>query len=238
MPNTASHYLRVLLIDGDVALTHVLREHLESAKYRVKIAHTGHEGSMLMAHGPYDIVLLDLMLPDANGLDVLKTLHAATRTPVIMFAAQSSEADRVMGLELGADDFLSKPFSPRELRARIFAVLRRGAVTLQQDNRSQYMHPPFVLNMAAGQTFVDETEIILTGAEQRLLELLLRGQGRIIPRSQLADYALGRSGDASRSLETHISSLRRKFLALSSKHELLIRSVRGRGYVLSIKCLA
>jgi len=225
---------RILLVDDDVELTQMLREYLEPDNYQIQLAHTGAHAYPLLQRHDFDITLLDLMLPDANGLDLLKFLRARSHKPAIMFTAHGSEIDRVLGLEFGADDYLAKPFSPRELKARIQAVLRRFGPR-PDDTRSRVLSVgPLALDPATGHTRLDAEDIVLTGAEQRVLEILMRSAGQMVPREQIGQYALGRvPGPYDRSLDTHVSSLRKKLRLDAAGTPLIIRSLRGQGYVLA-----
>ncbi|WP_313379546.1 response regulator transcription factor [Achromobacter insolitus] len=224
---------RILLIDDDVELAQMLREYLEPGHCQLSLAHSGAQGLALLAQDDYDLILLDLMLPDGNGLDLLKQYRQRSRRPVIMFTAHGGETDRVLGLEFGADDYLAKPFSPRELKARITAVLRRF------DEVPEATRPALALGMvsldpASGLLRVGDSEIALTGAEQRILEILMRTPGQVVGRDQIGQYALGRKPDRyDRSIDTHISSLRKKLRTDAGSDTLTIRNLRGLGYVLA-----
>ena len=181
----------------------------------------------------YDLILLDLMLPDGNGLDLLRRLRQSSRRPVIMFTAHGGETDRVLGLELGADDYLAKPFSPRELKARICAVLRRFEETPEAP-AAELNVGTLSLDAASGRARLGTQEVLLTGAEQRILEVLMRAPGQVVPREQISLYALGRTADRyDRSIDTHISSLRKKLRLDHADDAPAIRNLRGLGYVLA-----
>lgn len=234
-PPSADEKRRVLLVDDDVELAQMLCEYLEPDNYVVSLAHTGARARELLAQQDFDIALLDLMLPDANGLDLLRRYRGASHKPVIMFTAHGSETDRVLGLELGADDYLAKPFSPRELKARIHAVLRRFSAADSQARQPGLLTAGTLsMDPASGRTRLGETAVELTGAEQRILELLLRSLGQIVSRERIGLYALGRApGPYDRSVETHISSLRKKLELTADDAPLTLRNVRGQGYVLA-----
>lgn len=224
---------RILLIDDDVELAQMLREYLEPNRYQLAFAHTGAQALPLLARDDFDLTLLDLMLPDGSGLDLLRQYRANSRRPVIMFTAHGGETDRVLGLELGADDYLAKPFSPRELQARMTAVLRRfqetpavAAVTL--------VLGPLSLDLASGAARIGDEVVTLTGAEQRILEVLMRAPGQVASREQIGQYALGRTPDRyDRSIDTHISTLRKKLRLDSHLGAPAIRNMRGVGYILA-----
>lgn len=224
---------RILLIDDDVELAQMLREYLEPNHCLLTLAHTGAQGLALLSQDDYDLVLLDLMLPDGNGLDLLKQYRARSRRPVIMFTAHGSETDRVLGLEFGADDYLAKPFSPRELKARITAVLRRFE-EVPETTKPCLSLGTLSLDPATGRARLGDEEVVLTGAEQRILELLMRAPGQVVGREQIGMYALGRRPERyDRSIDTHISTLRKKLRLDASSETLSIRNLRGMGYVLA-----
>lgn len=224
---------RILLIDDDVELAQMLREYLEPNHSLLTLAHTGVHGLALLAQHDYDLVLLDLMLPDGSGLDLLKHYRRRSRRPVIMFTAHGGETDRVLGLEFGADDYLAKPFSPRELKARITAVLRRFEEVPEATTPSLTLGA-LTLDPASGRVRLDGEDVLLTGAEQRILELLMRAPGQVVAREQIGMYALGRRPERyDRSIDTHISTLRKKLRLGTSGDTLSIRNLRGLGYVLA-----
>ncbi len=224
---------RILLIDDDVDLALMLREYLEPGQIELTLAHNSAKGLPLAMQDCFDLVLLDLMLPDGNGLDLLRRLRQHSRRPVIMFTAHGGETDRVLGLELGADDYLAKPFSPRELKARIGAVLRRFEEP-PQPAPLELSVGALSLDAASGRARLGAQEVLLTGAEQRILEILMRAPGQVVARDQISLYALGRSADRyDRSIDTHISSLRRKLQLDQAGDAPAIRNLRGLGYVLA-----
>ena len=223
----------ILLIDDDIELSQMLREYLAPSHLELALVHRASEAQPLLAADSYDLILLDLMLPDGNGLDLLKQFRRMSRRPVIMFTAHGSETDRVLGLEFGADDYLAKPFGPRELKARITAVLRRfEAPPLAAVNALSVGE--LWLDPATGVARVGGEEIALTGAEQRILEILMRAPGQVVARDQIGRYALGRVPDRyDRSIDTHISTLRKKLRLDSGAGRPAIRNLRGLGYVLA-----
>ncbi|MGV2862235.1 response regulator transcription factor [Achromobacter sp. ESBL13] len=224
---------RILLIDDDVELAQMLREYLEPNHCVLTLAHTGRQGLALLAQDDYDLILLDLMLPDGSGLDLLKQYRQRSRRPVIMFTAHGGETDRVLGLEFGADDYLAKPFSPRELKARITAVMRRFE-EVPETTKPSLTLGALSLDPASGRACLDAEEVLLTGAEQRILELLMRAPGQVVAREQIGMYALGRRPDRyDRSIDTHISALRKKLRLDQANGTLSIRNLRGLGYVLA-----
>jgi two-component system, OmpR family, response regulator CpxR len=218
----------VLLVDDDVELCSSLGRLLRMDGFRVKVVHDGDSGVRHALEGQYEIVILDVMLPGGDGRKVLRRIRLTSQVPVIMLTARGDEADRISGLEGGADDYLPKPFNPRELVARMRAVLRRKS-------RSD---PPVIfqigdLRIDCGQRRVvrDGGEIALTGAEFDILLLLVRSAGKVLSRDEIAEAALGRPiGFSDRSIDNHISNLRKK-LGTHVGHVERIQNVRGTGYV-------
>ncbi len=225
---------RVLLVDDDRELCLMLSEYLVAEHFEVKSVHDGADALTELGRDKYQILILDVMLPGVSGFDVLRRLGAANETPVLMLTARGEDVDRIVGLELGADDYLSKPFNPRELVARIRAILRRvtsrGAREHVPDTLSV---GPIVLNTGTHQVRVHDRLIPLTGAEFRVLELLMRSAGQVLSRESMTEQALGRKLVAyDRSIDTHISNLRRK-LELEAGRNPEVKNVRGAGYTLT-----
>ena len=218
---------RVLLIDDDARLFELLREYLAQHEVHVTHAPDGGRGLAALAQAPYDAVLLDVMMPGLDGLEVCKRIRAKSRVPVLMLTARGDETDRVVGLELGAHDYLPKPFSPRELLARLRAVLRRaqpGAVASERLEAGGVS-----VDVAAREVRVRGEAVELTGLEFDLLVALVKRAGRVIPRDALLSEA-GRSDTVvgERTVDVHISHLRQK---LGDDPPRLIKTVRGVGYV-------
>lgn len=225
---------RVLLIDSDVELAQGLCEHLEERGCTVTPAHTGFQAKRLLFQGNFDIVLLDMGLSDISGKELLRCHCSRSPQPIIMLTAQDSEADRIEGLESGADDCMAKPFSPQELTARMQAVLRRFEST-PPDLPKQLVVGSLCHDPATGRTVFAGREVVLTGAEQRVLEALMRSFGCVVNRKTIGMHALGRApGPYDRSIETHISNVRKKLGLHRANDELMIRNLRGQGYVLAI----
>ena len=222
----------LLLIDDDQELCAMLVEYLGPEGFVATTAATGPEGLAQLSRAPVDLVVLDVMLPELSGFEVLRRIRAVSRVPVIMLTARGEEVDRVVGLEMGADDYLAKPFSPRELVARIRAVLRRmpGEV---QGGSGLILWGPLRLDLRARRAEVGEHDLELTSAELRILELLVRADTRTVTRDDLMVQALGRRLlPTDRSLDTHVSNLRRKLSRYTERVN--VQSVRGSGYALTL----
>ena len=221
--------MRVLLIDDDARLAELLGGYLTPQGVAMVHAGGGQAGLAQLQTGGFDAVVLDVMMPGMDGLTVLRKLReAGVRIPVLMLTARGDEADRVVGLELGADDYIAKPFSPRELLARLRAVLRRA----QPDAVSEKLSAAGItVDTGSREAWVDGQSVELTGLEIDLLTALLRRAGRVVPRGALMELA-GR-GDVTvgeRAVDVHISRLRKK---LGDDPPTRIRTVRGVGYVLA-----
>jgi DNA-binding response OmpR family regulator len=217
---------RVLIIDDDLRLHELLASYLKQHGFDVARALDGPSGLALLDAEPFDVVLLDVMMPGIDGLEVCRRIRKKLEIPVIMLTAKGDETDRIVGLELGADDYLPKPFNPRELLARLRAVLRRA----RPDAESERISAGAVqIELGARTVTLGDAKVDLTGIEFDILVALARRAGRVIPRERLLDAA-GR-GDVSvseRTIDVHISHLRQKL-----GDPRLIKTVRGVGYVLA-----
>ena len=234
-PQTAApREARVLLVDDDRELCQMLTEYLEAEHFDVKSVHDGGDALAELKAGGFEILILDVMLPRVGGFDVLRTLGAAHETPILMLTARGDDVDRIVGLELGADDYLSKPFNPRELVARMRAILRRASSRAARGAvPDEIAVGRIVLNAGTHQVRLGGAPLALTGAEFRVLELLMRSAGQVISRDALTEQALGRKlVPYDRSIDTHISNLRRK-LDLEAGRNPEIKNVRGSGYTLT-----
>jgi DNA-binding response OmpR family regulator len=232
--SAAAREARVLLVDDDRELCQMLSEYLAAERFEVKSVHDGGEALAELQGGEFEIVILDVMLPSVGGLDVLRKLGATYPTPILMLTARGDDVDRIVGLELGADDYLSKPFNPRELVARIRAILRRSSSRSVRGGVPDELNVgPIALNAGTRQVQMAGKIVPLTGAEFRVLELLMRSAGQVISRDSMTEQALGRKLAAyDRSIDTHISNLRRK-LELPAGKNPEIKNVRGSGYTLT-----
>lgn len=223
---------QILIIDDDVALCELVTEYLEPLGFQIESTHRGDTGAEQAIAGKYSLVVLDVMLPGLNGFEVLRRIRAESKVPVLMLTARGDDVDRIVGLEIGADDYLPKPFNPRELVARIRAILRRATL-----DKPGY---PTTRKLTVGDVELDSgtrtvyragENVELTAVEFDLLEKLLRAAGQIITREELSKEVLGRSSSPfDRSIDMHISNLRKKLGHQFGATE-RIKTVRGVGYI-------
>jgi two-component system, OmpR family, response regulator CpxR len=224
---------RVLVVDDDVELCELVKEFLQPEGLQVEAVHNGNRGLERALSGEHALVVLDVMLPGMNGLDVLRKLRASSTVPVLLLTARGQDVDRIVGLELGADDYLPKPFNPRELVARIRAILRRtrGEGAEKQAPQTSVRVGDVELNPATRTVLRGGEAVDLTAVEFNLLDVLLREAGRVVTRDELAKIALGRLfSPYDRSIDMHISKLRKK-LGEDGKGGERIKTVRGVGYI-------
>ncbi len=222
----------ILLVDDDTELSDMLVEYLQPEGLSITAVSTGTQGLRHAQQEDYDLIVLDVMLPGLSGFDVLRQLReSGSRTPVLMLTARGDDVDRIVGLEMGADDYMPKPFNPRELLARVRAILRRTNETSVEEP-SEIEVGPFRAHMKRREAWKDEQELKLTNAEFTILVTLMRSAGEVVSREALTRAALGRQLlPDDRSLDTHISNLRKK-VATGDDGQSVIRSIRGSGYVL------
>ena len=220
---------RVLLVDDDDLLTELLTEYLTAEGLEVNRMPDGEKGVQEILNGSgYDVVVLDSMMPKMNGLDVLKTVRAQSKIPVIMLTAKGDDIDRIIGLEMGADDYVPKPCQPRELLARINAILRRAQQTTENPSVVNSISASGItLFPAKRQAMIGDAALELTSTEFNLLEVLMRHAGQVVSKENLSQEALDRKlAKFDRSIDVHISSIRHKLGDAS-----LIQTVRGLGYL-------
>ncbi len=222
---------RVLLVDDDVELTGLLQEYLERDGFDVAVVHDGESGVAAALTGTHDIIVLDVMLPRLNGIDTLREIRRQSRVPVLMLTARGDDVDRIVGLELGADDYVPKPCTPRELVARVRAILRRTHPPEQSDGSAQTLTVgPLVLSPHSRTAEWHGRALVLTSAEFNLLEVLARHAGRAVSRAELSEQGLGRPlARFDRSIDVHLSSIR-QILGPRSDGGPWIRTLRGIGY--------
>ena len=224
----------VLLIDDDVELCSMLTDYLGRYEFRVSAVHRGDTGLKAALEHSYSLILLDVMLPGMDGFEILKRIRAATAMNVLMLTTRGDDVDRIVGLEIGADDYLPKPFNPRELLARMRAILRRTTAPQAPNEHTLLRADDSELDSAARTVLQNGKSVELTGVEFALLEALMHSPGKVVAREELAEDVLGRKfSPLDRSLDMHVSRLRKK-LAESSSHEDRVKTVRGVGYQLTV----
>ena len=225
----------ILIVDDDAEIRSLLREYLERQGMRAQAVADGRAMRDALETGRFDLVILDLMLPGEDGLTLCRDLRARSNLPVIMLTARGEETDRIVGLEMGADDYVPKPFNPRELLARIKAVLRRTqALAPPATDTKRLRFAGWTLDLTHRQlTSPDGVVVALSGGEFSLLKVFLEHPNRVLSRDQLLDLARGReSTPFDRSIDVQVGRLRRRLGDTSQEPE-LIKTVRGEGYVLT-----
>src|ERR1700692_2732814 len=229
---------RILIIDDDVELCTLVGEYLQAEGFTVEAVHDGESGLQRATGDGYLLVVLDVMLPGMNGFEVLRRIRATSRLPVLLLTARGEDVDRIVGLEIGADDYLPKPFNPRELLGRIRAVLRRAAHAPRDPS------PDSVRSFSFGNWKLDTTtrtltdtngkDVALSGAEYRLLAVLLSSANRVLSRAQLTELLRGREADPfDRSIDVRVSRLR-QILGDGARAPQIIKTVYGEGYVVGV----
>ena len=223
---------QVLVIDDDVELCNLVAEYLNAEGFAVECVHDGERGLQRATGGTYTLAVLDVMLPGINGFEVLRRIRATSKLPVLLLTARGEDVDRIVGLEIGADDYLPKPFNPRELVARIRAILRRT----RADGKPTQPTPDVVrvgeveLDPATRTVRHEGRPVDLTSVEFNLLEVLLREAGHVVPRERLVNAVLSRKfSPFDRSIDMHVSKVRKKLGATESDEH--IKTVRGVGYI-------
>lgn len=221
--------MKVLIVDDEQRIVEGVRKYFEQAGFEVLAAYDGPTGLSLALDEQPDLVVLDLMLPEMDGLDVCRELRRKSNVPIIMLTARVEEADKLVGLELGADDYVTKPFSPRELVARARAVLRRVQAT-DTPTMKTYSFGNVVFDVAAQRCVVGDKVVELTPTEFALLLVLVRHPGQVLSRLQLLEAAhLGAYDGVERTVDVHIHNLRRK-LEPAPAHPRYIHTIFGAGY--------
>ena len=225
----------IAILDDDPEIRSLLEQNLRGAGFEVSTASNGRDLKTILEHQTIDLIVLDLMLPGEDGLTICRELRAESNIPIIMLTAMTHEADRIIGLEMGADDYLTKPFSPRELVARIKATLRRqGMVTTQSEDRRAAVFEGWKLDVVRRELRdPDHVLVDLTSGEFDLLAALIERPNRLMTRDLLLDITKGRQADVfDRSIDITISRLRQK-IEEDPKNPQFIKTVRGKGYIFS-----
>ncbi|MCW9025019.1 MAG: response regulator transcription factor [Gammaproteobacteria bacterium] len=225
---------QLLIIDDDTELSAMLTEYLNAEGFRTECVFDGKNGVQQALSGLYDVIVLDVMMPELDGFEVLRRIRSNSNIPVLMLTAKGDDIDRIVGLELGADDYLPKPFNPRELLARLRAILRRSPVisSSYENNESVKCIGPLEIHPASRTALAQGQQLDLTSTEFNLLHTLAKQVGHVVSKENLSETALGRSLEKfDRSIDMHMSNLRKK-MAEQNLESMLI-TVRGQGYQLS-----
>jgi two-component system response regulator CpxR len=224
---------RILVIDDDVELCSLVSEYLRPEGFQVEAVHDGKVGLTRALSGDHLLVVLDVMLPGLNGFDVLRRIRDSSRIPVLLLTARGEDVDRIVGLEIGADDYLPKPFNPRELVARIRAILRRSSKAREQEVPEVIRVGDVELDPATRTVLHRGKPVDLTSVEFELLQVLLREAGRVVTREALVDEVLGRKfSPFDRSIDMHVSKVRKKLGDSDAGDH--IKTVRGAGYIFAL----
>ncbi|MBV35639.1 MAG: DNA-binding response regulator [Rickettsiales bacterium] len=219
---------QVLIIDDDKELSGLLLEYLTSEQIHCEQAFDGETGLSYCKQKPYDLILLDIMMPGIDGLETLKQLRRFSKVPVLMLTARGEDYDKILGLELGADDYLPKPFNHRELLARVKAILRRFEYAQEEKKSNIQKAGNLVMNHNTHAVHINGDSVELTGTEYQFLSFLLESFGNLVTKDELSKEILGRRiVQYDRSIDVHISNLRKK---LKPESDLEIKTIRGSGY--------
>ena len=219
----------ILVVDDEVQIVHVLRGYLEQSGYSVLSAHDGREALRIARQDEPDLIILDLMLPGIDGIEVCSTLRRESSVPIIMLTARVEEIDRIVGLEIGADDYVTKPFSPREVVARVRALLRR-ARRANAPSSQRHVLGELVVDAHMHVVSVRGKQVDLTPSEFNILQLMIHSPGRVYTRAQLLEAAQGMAYEGyERTIDTHIKNLRKKIEANPRRPEYIL-TVHGVGY--------
>jgi DNA-binding response OmpR family regulator len=223
---------RILIVDDDVELCRLLVERLSTEGFAIEAVHDGQHGLERALSREHALVILDLMLPGMNGLDVLRRVRAQSSVPLLILTARGEDVERILGLEIGADDYLPKPFNPRELIARIRAILRRSIASTV--TAKSLAAGDIRLDPTAREAWINESPLDLTSVEFTLLETLMLDAGRVVTREHLTETVLGRKlGPFDRVIDVHVSNVRKKLGLVNSGER--IKAVRGSGYIFVVR---
>jgi two-component system response regulator CpxR len=224
---------RILVVDDDVELCSLVSEYLRPEGFQVEAVYEGKAGLIRALSGDHLLTVLDVMLPGMNGFDVLRRIRDSSRVPVLLLTARGEDVDRIVGLEIGADDYLPKPFNPRELVARIRAILRRTRAKGEAPVRDVIRVGEVELDPATRTVLHKGKPVELTSVEFSLLQVLLREAGRVVTREALVDEVLGRKfSPFDRSIDMHVSKVRKKLGDSESGDH--IKTIRGAGYIFAL----
>ena len=225
---------KIILIDDDEELCELVSEYLSVEGFEVEAIHDGESGLQKASSGEYDLVILDVMLPKKNGFDVLRELRRESKIPVLMLTARGDDMERIVGLEIGADDYLPKPFNPRELVARIRAILRRVSSEGEQPTSEKIQIDDLEVSPSGRSAKKDGEDLGLTAVEFDLLAALLKEAGKVVKKEDLSETVLDRKlSPYDRSLDMHISNLRKK-LGTRADGEERIKTIRSVGYIYTL----
>lgn len=223
---------KLLMVDDDLELAELLAEYLCNEGFEVDMAHSVDQAESRMQNSTYDLIVLDIMMPGRSGLEFLQSLRPAVSIPVIMLTGRGGDIDRILGLEMGADDYLSKPCNPRELLARVRAVLRRAVPQQNAETPTQYQLAGLVLDAGRREVHLQDQLLELTSAEFNVLHLLIQRAGAVVTKADLTEKVLHRKLTAyDRSIDVHVSRVRQKLAKMDPQHD-YIKTVRGEGYQL------
>ena len=225
--------MKLLMIDDDTGLCELLSEYLSTQGFSVQTSHDGQQGLELALQNDYALILLDVMLPSIDGFEVLKQLRQSKLTPVIMLTAKGEDFDRIFGLELGADDYIPKPFNHRELLARVKAITRRieHINSVSNNTNKKLSLNGITINFAAREASINNSPLTLTGTEYEILALLIKHAPDVISKEQISEDVLGRRlASFDRSIDMHVSNIRKKIAEHIEGDK--IKTMRGTGYVL------
>ncbi|MDH3528973.1 MAG: response regulator transcription factor [Acidobacteriota bacterium] len=225
---------KILIIDDDEDLCELVGEYLEVEGFEVDSVHDGAEGLSRALASQHDLIILDVMLPSKNGFDVLRDLRSESSTPVLMLTARGEDMERIVGLEIGADDYMPKPFNPRELVARIRAILRRSESPLRPESPDKLVVEDLEVSKSGRSAKLDGKKLSLTAIEFELLVALLENAGKVIEKENLSLQVLERElSPFDRSLDMHVSNLRKK-LGNRDDGENRIKTIRSVGYIYTL----
>ncbi len=230
----------ILLVDDDMVLSELLKEYLEGEGFTIQQAFTGKEAVDAVNDNPiFTVVVLDVMMPKMDGFEALQIIRRNSKVPIIMLTAKGDDIDRILGLEMGADDYIPKPCNPRELLARIKAILRRTENVNSESNEPANLVSvgDVKLNPAVRRVYANEILLQLTSTEFSVLEVLMRSKNKLVSKNALSEGVLGKNlGPYDRSLDMHISNLRKKLGR--AKSSIVIKTIRGHGFILSTTAIS